>query len=145
MGRPRKAGVKRTKSGRASEARSALSENAAGIALRMKVFGLSEQDARDQKAATYVGRLCLVGRRNNADGISEAQYEAALAWREAYEGFQRAVKSPDALRTGGGRGDVGESADYARRCRSAIARFARSRPDTSRMECPVGCLNSAAE
>jgi hypothetical protein len=123
MGRPRKSGVKRTKSGQISRAASSYAENADGIALRMKVFGLTEADARDQKAATYVGRLCLAGRRNSADGITEAQYEAAQAWREAYEGFQRAVKSPDALRTGSGGGDQGESEDYTRRCRSAISRF----------------------
>ncbi|WP_323015813.1 hypothetical protein [Devosia sp.] len=122
-GRKRKIGVKRTPSGAISRAKSAYSENADGIALRMKVFGLTEQDARDQKAATYVGRLCLAGRRNNADGITDAQYEAALVWREAYENFQRAVKSPDALRTGVGGGDQGESEDYARWCKAAIARW----------------------
>ena len=123
MGRPRKSGVKRTKSGQISRAASSYTENADGIALRMRVFGLTEADARDQKAATYVGRLCLAGRKNSADGITEAQYEAAQAWREAYEGFQRAVKSPDALRTGVGGGDQGESEDYTRRCKAAIARF----------------------
>lgn len=122
-GRPRKMGVKRTKSGQISRAADAYNENAEGIALRMKVFGLTEKDARDQKAATYVGRLCLAGQKNNADGITNAQYEAAQVWREAYENFQRAVKSPDALRTGVGGGDQGESDDYARRCIAAIARW----------------------
>jgi len=122
-GRPRKLTAKRTKSGRISRAACGQNDNADGIATRMRVFGLSEKDARDQKAATYVGRLCLAGRRNSTDGITDSQYEAAQAWREAYEGFQRAVKSPDALRTGVGGGDQGESEDYARRCRSAISRF----------------------
>lgn len=123
-GRPRKTGVKRTKSGQISRAASTYSENADGIALRMKTFGLSEKDARDQKASTYVGRLCLAGRKNSADGITDAQYEAAQAWRDAYEAFQRAVKSPDALRSGNGGGDdhAGDD-DYARRCRSAVARW----------------------
>jgi hypothetical protein len=122
-GRPRKIGVKRTKSGQISRAVAACNENAEGIALRMRVFGLTEIDARDQKAATYVGRLCLAGQKNNTDGITVAQYEAAMAWREAYENFQRAVKSPDALRSGVGGGDQGESEDYARRCKAAIARW----------------------
>lgn len=122
-GRPRKSGVKRTKSGQISRAASSYTENADGFALRMRVFGLSETDARDQKAATYVGRLCLAGRKSSADGITDAQYEAAQAWKEAYEGFQRAVKSPDALRSGAGGGDQGESDDYTRRCRAAISKW----------------------
>ncbi|WP_193336182.1 hypothetical protein [Devosia beringensis] len=122
-GRPRKIGVKRTKSGQISRAASTYAENADGIALRMRVFGLSEKDARDQRAGTYVGRLCMAGNKNSADGITNAQYDAAQAWRQAYEAFQRAVKSPDALRTGTGGGDQGESEDYARRCKAAISRW----------------------
>lgn len=122
-GRPRKSNVRRTKSGAISRAKDAYNENAEGFALRMRTFGLSEADARDQKASTYVGRLCLAGRRNNADGISDGQYEAAMAWREAYEAFQRAVKSPDALRSGVGGGDQGESDHYADWCRRAIAKW----------------------
>ena len=115
--------MKRTKSGAISRAQGAYNENADAIALRMRVFGLTEKEARDQKAATYVGRLCLGGLRNSTDGITEAQYDAAMAWRSAYEAFQRAVKSPDALRTGVGGGDQGESEDYARRCKAAINRW----------------------
>jgi hypothetical protein len=115
--------VKRTKSGQISRAKDAYNENAAGIALRMKVFGLSEADARDQKAATYVGRLCLAGRKATTDGVTEAQYEAAMAYREAYEAFQRAVKSPDALRTGNGSSGGGEGPEYAGWCQRSIARW----------------------
>jgi len=123
MARPRKSGVKRTKSGQISRAKDAYNENAAGIALRMKVFGLSEADARDQKAATYVGRLCLAGRKATTDGITEAQYEAALAYREAYEAFQRAVKSPDALRTGAGGAGGYEGSEYAQWCQRSVAKW----------------------
>lgn len=122
-GRPRKSGAKRTASGRLSRAAGADQENLDPIHTRMRVFGLSEQDARDQKAATYIGRLCLAGRKANADGITEAQYEAASVWKEAYEGYQRAVKSPDALRSGVGGGDQGENDRYAARCQAAIAKF----------------------
>ncbi len=123
MARPRKQGVKRTKSGRISRAASSYNENAEAIALRQRMFGLSEKDARDQKAASYVGRLCLAGRKHNADGITEAQYETAQEYLKAYEAFQRAVKSPDALRTGVGGGDAPESEDYARWCQVKIAQF----------------------
>lgn len=122
-GRPRKAGVKRTKSGAISRAAGAYNENADAIALRMRVFGLSEKDARDQKAATFIGRLCMAGRRNTTDGITEAQYEAATEYLAAYANFQKAVKSPNALRTGSGGGDQGESADYDSRCRRWVQKF----------------------
>lgn len=122
-GRPRKSGVKRTKSGQISRAGDAYHENADGIALRMKVFGLSETDARDQKASTYIGRLCMAGRKASADGITEAQYEAATAYRQAYESFQRAVKSPDALRTGTGGASGGEGPDYASWCGRQIEKW----------------------
>lgn len=122
MARPRKSGVKRTKSGRASRAR-AYTENTEAFALRQRMFGLSEQDARDQKAATYVGRLSLANRKNNADGITEAQYNAAQDYLKAYEAFQRAIKSPDALRAGEGAAGGPESEGYADWCHRAVARF----------------------
>ncbi|WEK05753.1 MAG: hypothetical protein P0Y65_05720 [Candidatus Devosia phytovorans] len=115
--------MKRTKSGAISRAAGAYNENADAIALRMRVFGLSEKDARDQKAATFIGRLCMAGRRNTTDGITEAQYEAATEYLAAYANFQKAVKSPNALRTGSGGGDQGESADYDSRCRRWVQKF----------------------
>jgi hypothetical protein len=122
-GRPRKEGVKRTKSGRASRAASAYNENAEAIALRMKVFGMTEAEARDQKAATYIGRLCLTGVRRTTDGITQAQYEAAQAYLSAYEQFQRAVKSPDALRSSEGAASGPETDSYAAWCRNAIGKW----------------------
>lgn len=122
-GRPRKPNVRRTKSGQISRAKDAYNENAEAIALRMRVFGLTEKEARDQKAATYVGRLRLANCRHSTDGISEAQYDAAVAYREAYEAFQRAVKSPDALRTGNGGACGPESDDYVIWCQRAVAKW----------------------
>lgn len=122
-GRPRKTGVKRTKSGQISRAAGAYNENADAIALRMRVFGLTEKEARDQKAATYVGRLCLAGMRSTTDGITEAQYDAATAFRDAYQNFQKAVKSPDALATGNGGASGAEGAGYETWCQRAIAKW----------------------
>ena len=51
-GRKRKPGVIRTASGRRSRAAEAYVEHLDAIAARMRIFGLSETDARDQKAAT---------------------------------------------------------------------------------------------
>lgn len=122
-GRPRKTNIKRTKSGAISRAKSAYNENADAIALRMRVFGLTEKEARDQKAATYVGRLCLAGIRKSTDGINEAQYDAAQAYLAARHDFQRAVKSPDALAVGAGGASGPEGPGYEQWCKRAIAKW----------------------
>jgi hypothetical protein len=122
-GRPRKTNVRRTKSGAMSRAAGAYNENADAIALRMRVFGLTEKEARDQKAATYVGRLCLAGMRKSTDGISEAQYDAAVAYLEARQNFKRAVKSPDALASGNGGASGLEGADYENWCKRAVTKW----------------------
>ncbi|MET0438248.1 MAG: hypothetical protein ABW043_12230 [Devosia sp.] len=122
-GRPRKSNVRRTKSGAISRAAGAYHDNEDGIALRMRVFGLTEIEARDQKAATYVGRLCLAGNRNSTDGISAAQYDAAVAYLEAQQNFKRAVKSPDALSTGTGGASGPDGAGYDTWCQRAIAKW----------------------
>lgn len=122
-GRPRKAGVKRTKSGAISRAAGAYTDNSAAIALRMTVFGLTEKEARDQKAGTYVGRLCLAGLRNSTDGVSEAQYDAATAYLEAYANYKRAVKSPDALASGNGGASGAEGPGYEQWCQRAVSKW----------------------
>lgn len=122
-GRPRKTNVRRTKSGAISRAAGAYNENADAIALRMRVFGLTEKEARDQKAATYVGRLCLAGMRKSTDGISEAQYDAAVAYLEARQNFKRAVKSPDALATGNGGASGVEGPGYEEWCQRAVRKW----------------------
>lgn len=122
-GRPRKAGVKRTKSGAISRAAGANNENAEAIALRMRVFGLTEKEARDQKASTYVGRLCLAGIRHSTDGVSEAQYDAAMAYQQAYTNFKRAVKSPDALAVGSGGASGAEGPGYEQWCQRAVSKW----------------------
>jgi hypothetical protein len=122
-GRPRKANVRRTKSGAISRAKGSYHDNEDGIALRMRVFGLTEKEARDQKAATYIGRLCLAGHRNSTDGISRDQYDAAQAYLEAHQNFKRAVKSPDALASGNGGASGLEGADYENWCKRAVTKW----------------------
>lgn len=117
MARKRTPGAKRTASGRKSRAADAYTENLEPILTRMRLFGLSEKDARDQKASTFVGRLQLT------KAISQAQYDAAIQYLEVKEAYQRAIKSPDALRSSGGGGDQGESATYAAWCKKAIERY----------------------
>jgi len=117
MARKKKPGVKRTPSGQISRAADAYQENLDPILTRMRLFGLSEKDARDQKASTFIGRLQLT------KAISQVQYDAAQEYLSVREAFQRAVKSPDALRSSGGGGDQGESPTYADWCRKAIERY----------------------
>jgi hypothetical protein len=116
-GRKKTAGVKRTPSGRRSRAASAYEENVEPILTRMRLYGLSEQDARDQKAGTFIGRLQLT------KAINQAQYDAALQFVAVYEAYQRAIKAPDALRSSSGGGDVAEGEHYDRWCRGAIERY----------------------
>src|SRR5690554_5630163 len=74
-GRPRRKGAVREPNGRIS--RSGIRHEPAdktAIEARMRHMGLSRDQAQDQKAATYIGYLNLVGRE---DGLSDSQYEAA--------------------------------------------------------------------
>ncbi|MEO9297581.1 hypothetical protein [Devosia alba] len=118
-GRPRKIGVKRTASGRATRA-GAVPANMEAILRRMKMFGLSEKDARDQKAATFIGRLNLTDKKAL---ISNAQYDAAISFLEVYDKYKRAIGAPDALKQSGGVGSGDNTEDYARWCQNAKARY----------------------
>jgi hypothetical protein len=115
-GRKRNLNVKRTPSGRASRA-GAVPANMEAILLRMKMFGLSEKDARDQKAGTFIGRLNLTDKKAL---ISNAQYDAAVAYLDAYGKYKRAIGAPDALKQSGGVGGGENTDDYARWCKKAI-------------------------
>ncbi len=118
-GRPRKMGVKRTASGRATRA-GAVPANMEAILLRMKMFGLSEKDARDQKAATFIGRLNLTDKKSL---ISNAQYDAAVAFLEVYDKYKRAIGAPDASKQSGGVGGGEATEDYARWCQAAKTKY----------------------
>ncbi|GAA5100749.1 hypothetical protein [Bartonella acomydis] len=47
------------------------------IEMRAKHFGLTIEEAKNPLASSYIGRLCLLGYKQNALGISKEQYEAA--------------------------------------------------------------------
>lgn len=123
-GRKRKIGIKRTASGRASRA-GAEAANIEPILTRMRMFGLSEVDARDQKASTFIGRLQL------QKAISQVQYDAAVEYLRIYEAYKRAIKAPDALKQSGGVGGGENTADYERWCRSVIEKYAGEKGDGS--------------
>lgn len=114
-GRKRTTGVKRTASGRRSRAATSYEENIEPILTRMRIFGLTEQDARDQKASTFIGRLQLTR------VISTQQYDAALDYAAIVSAARRAIAAPDGLRDSGGvGGDRGDTAEYAAWCAKAI-------------------------
>jgi hypothetical protein len=123
MARKRKPG-KRTASGQLSRAADTHQEHIDPIMTRMRLFGLNAADARDQKASTVIGRMLLTGELGKLPH-SEIMYNAAVSYLSTKEAFQRAVKSPDALRSGdaGGSGDTFEGEEYDRRCKSAIEKW----------------------
>lgn len=87
-------GVAREPSGRVS--RSGIAHGPADkVALdaRARHLGLNKDKAKDQKAGSFIGYLSLIGPR---DGLSEIQYQAALAFHELYLQYQRALKAPGA-------------------------------------------------
>jgi hypothetical protein len=117
MARKRQSGVKRTASGRRSRAAEAYQENADAIATRMRLFGLSEQDARDQKASTFIGRLQLMRI------IDQHQYDAALEFLRIEDAYHRAISAPDGLKSTGTSGGNGSDTEaYAAWCRRCIAK-----------------------
>lgn len=118
-GRKRNINVKRTASGRASRA-GAVPANMEAILLRMKMFGLSEKDARDQKAATFIGRMNLMDKKAL---ISNAQYDAATTFLEVYDKYKRAIGAPDATKQSGGVGGGESTDDHARWCHAAKAKY----------------------
>lgn len=117
-GRRGKPNAMRTASGRLSRARAAvLEDNIEPVETRMRLFGLTKADARDQKAGSVVGRLQLSGE------LSHAQYDAAVEYQRLHDAYKRALTAPDALRKGTGSGvDVPETDAYAAWCRQVIAR-----------------------
>lgn len=89
----------------------------------MRIFGLSEEDARDQKAATVIGRLYLTGELGKRP-YSDHMWDAAQRLMELREAYKRAIKAPDALRnTVGAGGNAPETDAYASWCRNAIRQY----------------------
>ncbi|MBB4076271.1 hypothetical protein GGR08_000564 [Bartonella fuyuanensis] len=77
-GRPIITGKLREPNGRISRAKS-LSKSApqSAIEMRAKHFGLSLKEAKNPLSSSYIGRLCLLGFKENSTGISKEQYDTA--------------------------------------------------------------------
>lgn len=133
-GRKRKPNAARTAGGRISRAHAALNENAAPLAVRQRMFDLTEANARDQKAATFVGRLCLMGTKTG--GIDEGQYEAAIEYKRQRDAYRRALSAPDSL-SNASRGGTVERGDeeHAAWCKAVIAKYEGSQRAVMAEQC----------
>ncbi len=110
-GRPKKEGVLREPNGRASRAK----EPPAKVALeaRMRMHNLTKAQAMDQKAATNLGRLAMMGR---AEGLSQDQYEAALRYLDLRNDYSKSLLSPGAYFDTNGSVDSNDPDAYSEWC-----------------------------
>lgn len=77
-GRPRITGKRREQNGRISRAKKPrTSSPQQTIEMRAKHFGLTIEEAKNPLSGTYIGRLCLLGYKQDARGISREQYDTA--------------------------------------------------------------------
>lgn len=119
-GRPIKADVARTDSGRISRSQNP-SEPADKVAreARMKIFGVDASIASTPQAATFMGRLSLLGQQGG--GISTDQYDALVRFSMDRESYMRSIMAPDSLVVAGAGGrtsiDDEEDAESRLRCK----------------------------
>ncbi|MBB5074458.1 hypothetical protein HNQ69_001601 [Bartonella callosciuri] len=77
-GRPKITGKLREPNGRISRAqRPRTSPSQSTIEMRAKHFGLTIEEAKNPLSSSYIGRLCLLGYKQDALGISREQYDTA--------------------------------------------------------------------
>lgn len=92
---------------------------------RRRMYGLSAEEAKDQKAGSFIGYLNLIGRQ---DGISDAQYEAGVNFLSLYHAYQRALQSPGRVVEGGSGVPSGEITEaYEEWARDTIEAYDRCR------------------
>lgn len=91
-GRPRMENAAREPSGRIS--RSGIDHGPADVvalAARRRHLGITKDQAKDQKAGTFIGYLNLIG---HTDGLSDHQYEGATNYLGLREAYLRAINAP---------------------------------------------------
>jgi hypothetical protein len=89
--------------------------------------------ARDQKAATFIGYLNLLGK---VDGISDDQYEAALKFLDLRRSYLLAIKAPNAEHSEEGSGNTNSevSESYIDWCQDTIKRYENCRKAIQRYQ-----------
>jgi hypothetical protein len=112
-----------------------MTENEEPFAVRARLFKLTADESRDQKAATVVGRLRLMGQRTGG-GIGEPQYQAAVEYKAQSDAYRRALSAPDSLRNAS-RAGIGavDEAEHARWCKAVIAKYEASQRIVSHEQC----------
>lgn len=123
-GRPRKSIPFREPNGRATRSEDPIDKLA--VIVRAKLLGVSEERAKDQRAGSFLGYLAMLGR---SDGLSAAQHEAALKFKELRNEYLKAIKAPNAVvdNQSSGRPSDAISDDYIRWCANVTARYASAR------------------
>ena len=144
-GRPKKEGALRTPSGQISRAKDPPAK-VAQLA-RMRLFGMTASESLSELAVDNLGRLHMAWRRDNSDGISADQYNAAERYRHVYNGWRRAHLSPGAYYEQSG--TVGASdpdayEDWVRRVKIAYL-DARRAIDYAQQETRNGNLYAAVQ
>src|SRR5690606_1446618 len=109
-GRPRKNVDRREPNGRAARTKD---PRITALEARMRIFGLTREQAMDQKAATNLGRLSVLER---GDGISADQYDAALRDLDVSNDYNKSLVSPGAYYEESGSGDSSDPEQYAAWC-----------------------------
>lgn len=96
-GRPIKQDVARTDSGRISRAAN-TNEAPDKVAkeARMRLHGISKEDAGQPEAGTAIGRMKLSGE------LSKGQYDSLVRYHMSRERYMLAIGAPDSLRTRSG-------------------------------------------
>ncbi|WP_455481264.1 hypothetical protein V3564_02565 [Bartonella sp. B12(2025)] len=97
-GRPRIKGRMREPNGRISRAKTPREPvHKLTIEMRAKHFGLSVEEAKNPLSGTYIGRLCLLGYRQDPSGISQDQYDTAQKYLEVRNNYLCAKGLPSAI------------------------------------------------
>lgn len=103
MARPRKyTKAKREPNGRVSRSKSAFNpdqQEAMAVVLeaRERLYGLSRDQAIDQLAGSFIGRLCLASRQQGGKseyGIDRIQYDALKMYEQSARAFQATMGGP---------------------------------------------------
>lgn len=103
MARPRKYHkAKREPNGRVSRAKHAFNPEQQEIMgtvmeARQRLYGLTEEQSRDQLGGSFIGRLCLANRQRGGQsdaGISRIQYDALKQYEESARAFNYAIGAP---------------------------------------------------
>ena len=94
-GRPIKEGA-RTETGQLSRAKEQGSPpDETARQARVRIFGISYEDAKTAEASTFVGRLCLLGQEGG--GITNDQYQAITKFLVNRDQYRRGIQVPDSL------------------------------------------------